>query len=179
MAESIGNHVIDGRRNLFRKIYKISTKYPLLGLRTRSRFTFQPPMVAVFSSRFPSGLAISVFFILIILLFPPLFMPQCVKQCNRTFATEGALSRHRTNCSVLALVRQRSSEVRRDKGIGESAQSTLLSRKERLQVSACSVIYLLLTHCLRFRHILHVLVLYLLRAHLLLLLWRWILQSLW
>lgn len=134
-------------------------------------------MVVVFSSRFPPGLAIFGLFILTILLFPPQFMPQCVKECNRTFASEGALSRHRKNCSVLALVRQRSSEVRRDKGIRESVQTTLLSRKEWLQVSACSAIYLLLTHCCRYRHILHVL--YLRRAQLLLLLWRWTLQNLW
>lgn len=135
-----------------------------------------PPMFAIFSSRFPPGLTIFAIFILI-LLFPPQFMPQCVKECNRTFASEGALSRHRKNCSVLALVRQRSSGVRRDKGIRESMQTTLLSRKERLQVSACSVIYLSLTYCYHYRHILHVLDL--LRAQLLLLLWRWILWSLW
>ena len=133
-----------------------------------------PPlaMVAVFSSspKFPPGLAIILgFFFLIIPLFPPQFqvMPQCVKECNRTFASEGALSRHRKNCSVLALVRQRSSEVWRDKGIRESVQTILLSRKQRLQVSACSAIYYpLLTHCCRYRHILHVL--YLLRDQLLL-----------
>jgi len=86
-------------------------------------------MVALFSSRFSPGLAIG-FFIFIILLFPPQFMPQCVKECSRTFGSEGALSWHRKSCSVLALVRQRSSEVRRDKGLGtrESVQnSTLLS----------------------------------------------------
>ena len=66
-------------------------------------------------------------------------MPHCVKGCNRLFATEGSLSRHRQNCPVLAVVRARSLEVRRDKGIGGLGQSqtvpALFSRKERLQAS--------------------------------------------
>ena len=64
-------------------------------------------------------------------------MPQCVKNCNRNFANEAALGRHRKTCLVLESVRQTSHELRRGRGIGGSVPKlTLLSRKERLQVSS-------------------------------------------
>jgi hypothetical protein len=84
-------------------------------------------MVAVFSA-----ISLLCFFFLTSLLQS---MPQCVKDCNREFKNEAALSRHRKTCSVLEIVRQRSHEIRR--GRGRSVQpniSTVHSRKERLQV---------------------------------------------
>jgi len=65
-------------------------------------------------------------------------MPHCVKDCNRKFANDAALSRHRKACPVLKIVRQRSQDFRRDKGIGGSAQDATvpLTRKQRLQVVA-------------------------------------------
>lgn len=75
-------------------------------------------------------------------------MPYCVKDCNRKFANDAALSRHRKACPVLKIVRQRSQDIRRDKGIGGLIQdaTTLLTRKQRLQVSAsCSASKVLLT----------------------------------
>ncbi len=62
---------------------------------------------------------------------------RCVKDCNRNFANDAALSRHRKACPVLKSVRQLSQDKRRDKGIGGSLQNTttLLTRKQRLQVS--------------------------------------------
>jgi hypothetical protein len=74
-------------------------------------------------------------------------MPQCVKNCNRNFANEAALSRHRKTCSVLEAVRQAAHGLRvgRGRGIGPPVQKhpTLLSRKERLQVSSNT------SHCLK------------------------------
>jgi hypothetical protein len=79
-----------------------------------------------------------IFFLTALLLFQLESMPQCTKDCNRTFANEAALSRHRKTCPVFEIVRQRSHELRRGKiGGSQSLQkdSTLLSRKERLQAS--------------------------------------------
>ena len=122
--------------------------------------TFHKPMVALFSSKFPPGLAISGLFILIILLLPPQFMPQCVKECSRTFGSEGALSWHRKSCSVLALVRQKifwNSERQRNQRVGVDyfafTKGTVTS-----ECCSSSAIYLLLTsHCCCYRHILHTL----------------------
>ncbi len=58
-------------------------------------------------------------------------MPQCVKNCDRKFGSENALSRHRKTCPILEVVRQRSQEIRAPL----ANVPTLLSRKERLQVS--------------------------------------------
>jgi hypothetical protein len=71
-------------------------------------------------------------------------MPQCVKDCNREFKNEAALSRHRKTCAVLEIIRQRSHEVRRGRGRSLQNISTMLSRKERLQVgdSLCSGIFI-------------------------------------
>ena len=70
-------------------------------------------------------------------------MPQCVATCNRKFGNEAALSRHRKTCPVLEAARQTSHELRRGSGIRASLQkhSTLLSRKERLQVSGYKLEY--------------------------------------
>jgi hypothetical protein len=81
------------------------------------------------------------FFLISLLLFSESeSMPQCVKNCNRNFANEAALSRHRKTCSVLEAVHQASHGLRigRGRGIGPSVQThpTLLSCKERLQVSS-------------------------------------------
>src|SRR5258708_32064137 len=80
-----------------------------------------------------------IFFLTALLLFQLESMLQCTKDCNRTFANEAALSRHRKTCPVFEIVRQRSHELRRGRRIGGSQSlqkdSTLLSRKERLQVS--------------------------------------------
>jgi hypothetical protein len=64
-------------------------------------------------------------------------MPSCVKNCDRKFANDAALSRHRKACPVLKCVRQRSQDIRREKGIGghQDATTTLGTRKQRLQVS--------------------------------------------
>src|SRR5258705_52790 len=83
----------------------------------------------------------TAFFVFVILLISYNSMPYCVNDCNRKFANEAALSRHRKACPILKLVRQRSQDIRRDKGIGGSIQdaTTLpLTRKERLQVGGCS-----------------------------------------
>src|SRR5258708_464957 len=84
------------------------------------------------------GLNILVVFFLISLLFRVESMPQCVKNCDRIFGSENALSRHRKTCPILEVVRQRSQEIRKDRGnLGAPLAKvpTLLSRKERLQVS--------------------------------------------
>lgn len=116
-------------------------------------------MVAVFSAR-----SCFFWFLLLINLLPfadsgSESMPQCVKNCNRNFANEAALSRHRKNCSVLESVHQTSHELRRGRGIGGSTPkhtTKLLSRKERLQVSVykSSGIYIFICHYSR--HILRV-----------------------
>lgn len=64
-------------------------------------------------------------------------MPKCVRDCDREFANENALSRHRKICPVLEVVRQRSREIQKDRGISgvPKVPGTILSRKERLQVS--------------------------------------------
>lgn len=83
----------------------------------------------------------TAFFVFIILLISYNSMPYCVKDCNRNFANDAALSRHRKACPVLKIVRQHSQDIRRDKRIGGSIQdaTTLpLTRKERLQVDDCS-----------------------------------------
>jgi hypothetical protein len=95
-------------------------------------------MVAALSTRSSPGLLYPLFLFLITSLLFSEAMPQCVKNCDRNFVNEAALSRHRKNCSVLETVRQTSHELRRGRGIGGSLvpnMSTLLSRKERLQVS--------------------------------------------
>jgi len=70
-------------------------------------------------------------------------MPQCVTNCNRKFGNEAALSRHRKTCPILEAARQTSHELRRGPGIKASLQKhpTLLSRKERLQVSGYKLEY--------------------------------------
>ena len=89
-----------------------------------------------------------LFFVFIILLISHYAMPYCVKDCNRKFANDAALSRHRKACPVLKIVRQRSQDIRRDKGTRGSLQdaTTLLTCKQRLQVilncSAFKVFYL-------------------------------------
>ena len=68
-------------------------------------------------------------------------MPHCVKDCNRTFADVAALSRHQKACPIMKVVRRRSQDIRKSKGIGRSIQDTstsLLTRKQRLQVGDCS-----------------------------------------
>src|SRR6266545_6588215 len=78
-----------------------------------------------------------VVFFLISLLFNFESMPQCVKDCDRKFANENALSRHRKTFPVLEVVRQRCQEIRKDRGIRGAPLAkvpTLLSLKERLQV---------------------------------------------
>jgi hypothetical protein len=79
---------------------------------------------------------VALIFLLIFLLIST-SMPSCVKDCNRNFANDAALSRHRKACPVLQSVRQRSQDIRRAKGGGESFQNAtaLLTRKQRLQVS--------------------------------------------
>ena len=68
-------------------------------------------------------------------------MPYCVKDCNRKFANDAALSRHRKACSILKTVRQRSQDIRRGKGADHhDATAVLLTRKQRLQVSDCSAL---------------------------------------
>ena len=65
-------------------------------------------------------------------------MPYCVKDCNRKFANDAALSRHRKACPVFKSVRQRSQDIRRDRGIGalqNTSSMTYVTRKQRLQVS--------------------------------------------
>src|SRR6266511_1743156 len=104
-------------------------------------------MVAVFSAslRCPLGFTVLCLFLTTCLL-PFSYsesMPQCVANCNRKFGNEAALSRHRKTCSVLEAARQTSHGLRRGLGIRASLQkhSTLLSRKERLQVSGYKLEY--------------------------------------
>ncbi len=94
-------------------------------------------MVALISRRFPPSSAPFWTLVFIFILISSTSMPYCVKDCNRKFANDAALSRHCKACPVLKNVRQRSQEIRRDKGIGGLVQdtTTLVTRKERLQVS--------------------------------------------
>jgi hypothetical protein len=96
------------------------------------------PMVGLISLP-ASGSSSFWAFVLIFLLisYNAASMPYCVKDCNCNFANDAALSRHHKACPVLKSVRQRSQDIRRDKGIGGSLQNTttLLTRKQRLQVS--------------------------------------------
>lgn len=101
-------------------------------------------MVSLICRRFPPGLFWTFVFILIFLISynsESESMPYCVKDCNRKFANDAALSRHRKACPVLEIARQRSQDLRKDKGIGRSihnpATFKLLTRKQRLQVSNC------------------------------------------
>ena len=101
-----------------------------------------------------------VVFFLISLLFNFEYMPQCVKDCDRKFGNENALSRHRKTCPILEAARQKSQEIRKDRGIRGAPLAkvpTLLSRKERLQVSDLWFVYhnfylIVFRYC---RHILH------------------------
>jgi hypothetical protein len=117
-------------------------------------------MVALISRQFPAGLTSFWSFALTILLISDYYnsesMPYCVKDCNRKFANDAALSRHRKACPVLKVVRQRSQDIRREKGIGPGRSiqdATLLTRKERLQVSDCSAFNLEGVLLTVFRHI--------------------------
>ena len=83
-----------------------------------------------------------VFFLLSLLFFE--YMPQCVKDCDRKFGNENALSRHHKTCPILEVVRQKSQEIRKDRGIRGAPLAkvlTLLSRKGRLQVSDLWFVY--------------------------------------
>lgn len=63
-------------------------------------------------------------------------MPYCVKDCERKFANDAALSRHRKACPVLKCVRQRCQDIRRvGGGSVQNTTTTLVTRKQRLQVS--------------------------------------------
>ena len=105
-------------------------------------------MVALISRQFPAGLTSFWSFAFTILLISDYYisepMPYCIKDCNRKFANDAALSRHRKACPVLKVVRQRSQDIQREKGIGpgrsiqDATTTTLLTRKQRLQVSDCS-----------------------------------------
>lgn len=100
----------------------------------------------------PGHVIKSLLLLMVALSFPPIFwiiafflisyisMPSCVKDCNREFANNAALSRHHKACPILKIVRQRSQDIRRDKGIGKSTQDVtgLLTRKQRLMVCSCS-----------------------------------------
>ena len=90
-----------------------------------------------------SGSTLLVFLFLTSLLFSLESMPKCVRDCDRKFANENALSRHRKICPVLEVVRQRSREIQKDRGISGAPKvpSTILSRKQRLQVSNLRFIY--------------------------------------
>jgi hypothetical protein len=96
-------------------------------------------MVALISRIFlSSSTSIWTFlFILLLISYDSASMPHCVKDCNRYFANDAALSRHHKACLVLKNVRQRSQDIRRDKGIGGLSQNsaTLATRKQRLQAS--------------------------------------------
>src|SRR6266705_28561 len=84
-------------------------------------------------------------------------MLQCVKDCNRKFTNEAALSRYRKTCSVLETVHQRFHKLRRGGVIRGSGQkdSTLLSCKERLQVSSYQLNILLYFMYCYSRHTMH------------------------
>ncbi len=115
-------------------------------------------MVSLICRRFPPGLFWTFVFILILLISSNSeSMPYCVKDCNRKFANDAALSRHRKACPVLEIARQRSQDIRKDKGVGRSIHdpATLLTRKQRLQVSNClafnlKVFYLLFSGTSKF-----------------------------
>ena len=99
-------------------------------------------MVAPSSRRFLPGLPLFYIFtfIAVFLTLSCTSMPSCVKDCNRKFANNAALSRHHKTCPVLKVIRHHSQEIRRDKGIGKSIQDTTMlpTRKQRLMVCDCS-----------------------------------------
>jgi hypothetical protein len=93
-------------------------------------------MVSVFSARFSLGSMYWFLFLITSLLFAE-SMPQCVKHCDRNFANEAALSRHRKTCSVLETVRRTSHELRRGRGrgIGGSVQTHLTESRRWRQLT--------------------------------------------
>jgi hypothetical protein len=115
---------------------------PFTTLRLRLRLSV-PVMVAISSRSFPPGSTpFWAFVFLVFLLISSSYdststtMPHCVKDCNHNFANDAALSRHRKACPVLKAVRERSQDLRRDRGIGGLIQNTtFVTRKQHLQVS--------------------------------------------